>query len=427
MPDIKTREVAQTEDVRFSDEMQTAVKEELEMMLVAPFFAQSGRCKRFLTHIVEQTLQGNVGQLKERIIGITVFGRANDYDTSEDAIVRVTANDVRKRIGQFYQDSGVGHSLQIDLPRGSYVPAFRTHLTEPSSSDLESDTPPVAEPGADQAADGASSTAVSEVPQRLWPRMPWRSLLLLLLIVGSVAAIAKFWRGRASNQVPDLWGAFIEAKAPVLVCLGTNDIPAVGAPSATETEDTLIRKETIPIDDISVVTSLAQTLGNNGIRFRLAASDRTSLADLQAQPVLLIGGVDNKWTLQLSQALRYRIEVAFPSGRDKPPVTSIADAKQPLQEAWKTDFSVPLSSWKNDYAIVARENEATIGVPVFIEAGLGHSGSLAASQALASGAMNAALHNEPACRGKSNFEAVIGTTIVASNPGPPQILRLTCW
>ena len=171
--------------------------------------------------------------------------------------------------------------------------------------------------------------------------MPWRSLLLLLLIVGSVAAIAKFWRGRASNQVPDLWGAFIEAKAPVLVCpRGTNDIPAVGAPSATETEDTLIRKETIPIDDISVVTSLAQTLGNNGIRFRLAASDRTSLADLQAQPVLLIGGVDNKWTLQLSQALRYRMQnLLFPSGRDKPPVTSIADAKQPLQEAWKTDFS----------------------------------------------------------------------------------------
>lgn len=425
MSDTKTMEVAQSEDSKFTEETQTAVRAELEMMLAAPFFAQSSRCKKFLSHIVEQALLGNGKQLKERMIGITVFERANDYDTSEDAIVRVTANDVRKRIGQFYQESRGSHVLQIDLPRGSYVPEFRNSVTTQASNGAETQALPAAE--ADQAADDYSSIATPEAPQTSGTRWPWRTVVLLVLIFGSVAALASLWRSRASHRIPDVWGAFVEAKAPVLVCLGTNDIPGVKTSSAAETEDEILRKETLPIDDISVVTSLARMLGNDGIQFRLAAADQTSLADLQAQPVILIGAADNKWTLQLIQALRYRIEVAFPSGPDKPPVTSIVDAKQPSNAAWKTDFSVPVSSWKYDYAIVAKENEATIGVPVFIEAGLGNSGSLAASESLTSGALNAALDNEPSCRGKSNFEAVIGTALVGLKPGPPQFLRMTCW
>ncbi len=109
----------------FGAEFQAAVRAELEAMLVTPIFVQSGRCKRFLNYIVEQTLSGHAGQLKERTIGIDVFERANDYDTGDDSIVRVTANEVRKRIGQFYQESPKPHLVQIDLPRGSYVPEFR--------------------------------------------------------------------------------------------------------------------------------------------------------------------------------------------------------------------------------------------------------------------------------------------------------------
>ena len=109
----------------FGAEFQAAVRAELEAMLVTPIFVQSGRCKRFLNYIVEQTLSGHASQLKERTIGINVFERANDYDTGDDSIVRVTANEVRKRIGQFYQESPQAHLVQIDLPRGSYVPEFR--------------------------------------------------------------------------------------------------------------------------------------------------------------------------------------------------------------------------------------------------------------------------------------------------------------
>lgn len=417
-------------------------------MLSTPFFAQSIRCKRFLSHVVQQTLSGNASQLKERTIGISVFERANDYNTGEDAIVRVTANEVRKRIGQFYQESGAAHPIQIDLPRGTYVPEFRIHLAAQAGSELEPGAhavplpdPPQTEPSLplpaetyaasaampDQRPTSPSNPALAEPPRKYSLRLPWITFASLALILVTIAFLAEFWRSRVSNRAPEVWNAFLQSKVPVLVCLGTHDIPEAGAASTAGTEDVVMHQETIPIDDISVVTSMARLLGNKGIPFRLAAADKTSLADLQAQPVILIGAVDNQWTLQFTQALRYRVAVAYPSGRDKPPVASIVDAEQPSQPPWKIDFSVPLSAWKTDYAIVARENDPTIGVPVFIEAGLGNTGSLAASRFITSGALASTLQNQPSCKAKSNFEAVIGTDITNAKPGPPHLLRITCW
>jgi hypothetical protein len=110
----------------FSRDIQTAVRAELEMMLSAPAFAQSNRCKRFLNYVVTQTLSGHAGELKERTIGINVFERAFDYDTGGDSVVRVASNEVRKRIGQFYRESESVHPVQIELPRGSYQDSRRT-------------------------------------------------------------------------------------------------------------------------------------------------------------------------------------------------------------------------------------------------------------------------------------------------------------
>ena len=84
----------------FGAEFQAAVRAELQAMLVTPIFVQSGRCKRFLNYIVEQTLSGHASQLKERTVGINVFERANDYDTGDDSIVRVTANELPPHCGK---------------------------------------------------------------------------------------------------------------------------------------------------------------------------------------------------------------------------------------------------------------------------------------------------------------------------------------
>jgi hypothetical protein len=77
-----------------------------------------------LKYVVSAALEGHAGDLKERTLGVEVFGRDPDYDTNADPVVRFSASEVRKRIAQYYHDNEGSSSVQIELPLGSYVPDF---------------------------------------------------------------------------------------------------------------------------------------------------------------------------------------------------------------------------------------------------------------------------------------------------------------
>jgi len=90
----------------------------------SPAFEGSRRSKQFLQHVVEKALAGHGEELKERSLGVELFGRDPSYDTGDDAIVRVTGTDVRKRLHHFYSRND--SAIRIELPAGSYVPVFRS-------------------------------------------------------------------------------------------------------------------------------------------------------------------------------------------------------------------------------------------------------------------------------------------------------------
>jgi hypothetical protein len=96
----------------------------LRQLFESPAFKGSRRSQQFLQHIVDQTFAGQTEQLKERSLGVALFGRDPAYDTGEDAVVRVTASDVRKRLHQFYSEND--SAVRIELVAGSYTPEFRT-------------------------------------------------------------------------------------------------------------------------------------------------------------------------------------------------------------------------------------------------------------------------------------------------------------
>src|ERR1019366_10410537 len=77
---------------------------------------------QFLEYIILQAIAGQFDSLKERVIGMELFGRSASYDTGDDAIVRVTASDVRKRLLQHYGRFGATSEYRISLPSGSYIP-----------------------------------------------------------------------------------------------------------------------------------------------------------------------------------------------------------------------------------------------------------------------------------------------------------------
>jgi hypothetical protein len=107
-----------------------ALKYELELrvhldeIIKGAAFRGSHRSQAFLTHVVEHALHGDPADLRERSIGVALFGRNVAYDTADDAIVRVTASDVRKRLLQHYGNASDESRYRINLPSGSYVPEF---------------------------------------------------------------------------------------------------------------------------------------------------------------------------------------------------------------------------------------------------------------------------------------------------------------
>lgn len=112
-----------------------AVREQLDRILAHPLFANSKRYPSLLRFVVEQTLDGGADQLKERLIGIEVFGRTPDYDANADPVVRVTAGETRKRLAQYYYDPEHGGELRIELPTGAYLPQFVRPAAESASRD----------------------------------------------------------------------------------------------------------------------------------------------------------------------------------------------------------------------------------------------------------------------------------------------------
>ena len=71
-------------------------------------------------------MAGNGGRLKEQIIGMEVFDRKPDYDPRIDPIVRVEARRLRAKLKAYYTSPGRGDSIMIGLPKGAYLPFFKT-------------------------------------------------------------------------------------------------------------------------------------------------------------------------------------------------------------------------------------------------------------------------------------------------------------
>jgi serine/threonine-protein kinase len=110
-----------------------AVREQLARIVNSPGFVSSARLSRFLTHIVNRTIEGDLDSLKEFSVAMEVFDRSSDYDPNIDAIVRVQARRLRAKLNAYYEEgTGRGDPVLIALRPGRYVPIFRWLDTEPS-------------------------------------------------------------------------------------------------------------------------------------------------------------------------------------------------------------------------------------------------------------------------------------------------------
>lgn len=91
---------------------------------------RAARAREFLFYVGTKALKEGCTEIHEQEIGHAVFGRDQDYETSLDNIVRVSATDLRKRIEAYFAGEGADEPLIFEIPRGSYSPVFRWRSKE---------------------------------------------------------------------------------------------------------------------------------------------------------------------------------------------------------------------------------------------------------------------------------------------------------
>ena len=178
-----------------STEQVRLVQNHLEEILSSGAFVGSKRSRDFLQLVVERALAGQFDSLKERVIGAEMFGRPIGYDTANDAVVRVKATEVRRKLAQFYSDSVNPAPVRIELPPGSYVPKFYLEPATRPKIDALSST--VAEP-ADVKEVDEKEAASSPSNQGRSLRRPY---LVMGVLIGVVLAGAiGYWVFRESSS-----------------------------------------------------------------------------------------------------------------------------------------------------------------------------------------------------------------------------------
>ncbi len=124
----------------------SAVASELERIAASPSFRKADQCVRLLRYVTSRTLEGHASELKEYVLGVSVFERPESFDPRTDAVVRLEARRLRLKLAEYYQQEGLDDPVVIDLPKGAYVPRFRMRQA-PSHADAPAAIPiPAARP-----------------------------------------------------------------------------------------------------------------------------------------------------------------------------------------------------------------------------------------------------------------------------------------
>lgn len=402
-----------------------AIREQLDRLLTHPLFSNSKRYPVLLAHTVEQTLKGNAAELKERSIGIEVFGRSPSYDANADPVVRITAGEVRKRLMQYYYDSSHDGELIIELPSGSYVPSFRAPEPAPQ---FESPAP-ASELAPQSAFEPSAAMVVRRVPPRRW------LFLAFLFGVALAASFAIGWELRdfqPPTSIDRFWAPITNGTTTATFCLGepaknidVGSINSMEAPvNGAEPQPLYFRLHLsghLALADVVTLTRTAAALETRHKSFRVLPASEASFAQLREGPIVLIGAFDNIWTLRVTQKLRFGFE-------SKDGVALIVDRKSPAQTTWATAWDLPYQKLARDYAIVARIHDPTTGQPVIVAAGISEEGTEAAGEILYNPVyLDSLLAKLPKNWEQLNMEAVIETQVIEGHPGPPGILAVETW
>ncbi len=417
----------------WSDSERAAITDELDQILADHAFSSSKRCQALLRRLVEHALAGDHDGMKERTLGAEVFGRVASYDTATDPIVRITANEIRKRLGQWYQDPSRRHTVKIRLVAGSYLPKFDFDSlpSTPETSEVILTAKNLESPDGRPGVTTSTGEAPATLPRGLWRKpMLWVTAGVLAILIAVVLLI----RSKSSNIAEfAIWEPLTRQQAPLTLLISGDDWPTEARAQGVEPLDLVARviasrempqKDNSPIFaayfpavDAFLANKITDRIALHGKQTILRRSSELSFDDLRHEPVVIIGGI-NPWSLILLSKLRYSERVD--------PVTRarwIQDSQNPSSRKWTVADTRERADV--DYAIVSRYLDAETGHWVLSLGGLWPYGTVSACSLLTDAEYARLL--PPAFRAQQNAQLVLKTNVINGNPGPPQVVAVYTW
>ena len=417
-----------------------------DILRSAPF-RTSRQCQDLFRFIVEHSLAGSEESLRERVIGIEVFGRTPDYDTAEDPVVRVRAADVRKRLAQYYQaqKSEPGH-WKIEIPTGSYRAQF--HSPEAAAPQTPA-APPVTSHVTEAVLPVRGPNILVPPARRRNRTLLWASALVSGFVAITFVGVWLIRTSYAAATPFDLfWAPVLDSSRPVLVCTGSNRVYRLSESararyrnSHSHTEEgtpnleLLIPKEELKnltgedffpvqdtyltVGDASATAQISSLFTSRHHDYDLRFGSDLSFGDLRESPAVLIGAFNNSWTLNMTDNLRF----VFDQGDS---------AQMHVQDKFDASRSwwpkISNGKFVEDYAIVSRMLDSKTGSVLVTIAGLDHTGTRAAGNFVTSPQMIADLVKQaPKDWSSKSLQVVLHTNVTHDIPGPPTIVAVRFW
>ncbi|SNT42731.1 hypothetical protein SAMN05421770_11421 [Granulicella rosea] len=446
------------------------IREELQRIVASRHFRTSRRGKEFLQYVVDEKINGHGDLLKERLIGVQLFGRKPDYATGEDPVVRVQAGDVRRRLESYHADPEIQADILIQIPVGSYAPVFLYRKSIPHYEPWPSPETTHAEAeGVDEAPSGTmehlSAAAeslphgqndhppvvpVASAPQHAgWRDRRWRLAIPAAACLALVAWLTfSYLRHSPDSTLKTFWQPASLSARPVLICLPKPivyrpseklyDQYAAKHPEAFATResrrdqilpmaptDTVQWSDMVPVRSsgpgigaVVAAVNIGKLLTEQGIRFELRFGEEATYADMRDSPVVIVGAINTEWASELTSESNF----VFDESRDAPKILETAGSRR----VWKMESRD--GNITRDYGLITRQLSGKAGQFLVQVAGISHFGTEAASEFLANKKeLTGALHSKPINLQKQNFQIVVSTDITAGRAGPPHVVAIGSW
>lgn len=287
-------------------------------------FRRSAKLREFLCYVARSAMEGDLDAVNEQQIGCKVFGRSPEYNTGEDSIVRVQARLLRKKLEEYFAESGNHEPIRMSIPKGSYVPVFQPAAEPAAVVDQENET------REDRAV--AAANTRKRVAGGVWP-----AAALLVVLAGGVA----YWSNRESGPksprrlVSPVLAAMVDQQHQTLVVVQDTGLvmlrhgldrdfalegyrenePATTIPKSgksadlTRLLDVIQSRQYTSYADVTFTARLFQMHSDLSDRISIRHPKHVHIRDFRGNHVILLGGRgSNPWNELFEDKLNFRME-----------------------------------------------------------------------------------------------------------------------